>query len=210
MGPEFTSLSLFVNNAGEVLPGWSSVAPQTGLSGSFPPRAHSAPCPWPPHPPSVYVRPDISIDVLIPAGLWSISTEHAHCLVWGPEGQALVGERGQQTPAWGGDRNWVRDFGGKHSDYSEGQKWAKQLPLNTGAVAVLRGEGTRRDTETQVHLASFCPTPELSAHACINLTICRGRLSFSLLVIHGEEETYNIPVKHHRNNCRLGFLVATR
>lgn len=197
-----------------MLPGWSAAVPQTGLSGSFPPRAHSAPCPWPPHPPSVYVRPDLSIDVLIPAGLRSISTEHAHCLVWGPEGQALVGERGQQTPAWGGDRNWVGDFGGKHSDYSEGQKWAKQLPLNTGAVAVLRGKGTRGDTETQVHLASFCPTPELSARASISpsaegscFSPCSSSLVKRRLIIW---ECALKPGKHQRNHCRLGFRVATR
>lgn len=39
--------------------------PQTELSGCLSPRAHSALCP--PQPPSAYVRPDNSIDALIPA-----------------------------------------------------------------------------------------------------------------------------------------------
>lgn len=53
-----------------------------------------------------------------------------------PQGQALVegGGSGPQPPVWGWlgwgwDWNWVGDFGGKQSDYLEGRKWAKQLPL---------------------------------------------------------------------------------
>lgn len=55
------------------------------------------------------------------------------------------------------------------------------------AVAALRGKG---GAEWRGHAGPpgvFLPYPETEC-ACIHLAICLGRLVFSLLIIHGEEE----------------------
>lgn len=67
MGPELISLSPCVDNAGEVLTGWSSAAPQMGLGCQlllF--RSPVSPLPLPSSI-STYVEPKVSIDVLISA-----------------------------------------------------------------------------------------------------------------------------------------------